>query len=547
MAEISSLRTEQAKAEMWTHYGVHENDNPLLFLPTDIYKKFPFEALHTLPLGPAKHLLREEMPLLSKGQKAEILAILKAFHTSGFSVKLYGNVCYYYQSFCGRDFKAWVQMALFIIGPYLNDGELAVWKSFCKVFQIAYSKFFAPSLSDEWRCLCQTFVNTVKQHMPHLLQKQKVHLMLHLVECMHDFGPTSAFNAESTFDTYVRLIRSVTMKAAVFIKFVQHTLCGIAYKELYSDKGKYQPGTPRKVQNFIVHYKAIISQESCLINCGDYIELCSNYQQFTYGLLMAVFKTSSGAVLCLLQGFKPLCSADGDQRHNKYDCPLLELTRSVFTVPSESVRQDDILSQENKAKARARYKADPEKKKASVRDSYKADPELKKASVRDSYKVDPEKKASRYQEDVEENRAAKRQRYQEDLEENRAAKRQRYQEDLEENRAAKRQRYQEDLEENRAAKRQRYQDDVEENRAAKRQKYEDNSAAIKASERNRYWNDPAVRLAKRAAERKRYRRGHRTTTTTQSYFLYEPKSHALMEYNGGLEMLFLGIVSFKVK
>ena len=54
-------------------------------------------------------------------------------------------------------------------------------------------------------------------------------------------------------------------------------------------------------------------------------------------------------------------------------------------------KQDDILSQGNKAKARARYKADPETKKASVRDSYKADPE-KKASVRDSYKVDPEKK-----------------------------------------------------------------------------------------------------------------------------------------------------------
>ncbi|KAL5503621.1 hypothetical protein EMCRGX_G010597 [Ephydatia muelleri] len=101
------------------------------------------------------------------------------------------------------------------------------------------------------------------------------------------------------------------------------------------------------------------------------------------------------------------------------------------------------------------------------------------------------------------------------VEENRAAKRQRYQEDVEENRAAKRQRYQEDVEKNRAAKRQRYQEDVEENRAAKRQKYEDNSAAIKASERNRYWNDPAVRLAKRAVERKQYRRGHRTITTTQ--------------------------------
>ena len=54
-------------------------------------------------------------------------------------------------------------------------------------------------------------------------------------------------------------------------------------------------------------------------------------------------------------------------------------------------KQDDILSQENKAKARARYKADPEKKKASaVRDSYKADPEKKKVSVRDSYNADIE-------------------------------------------------------------------------------------------------------------------------------------------------------------
>ena len=78
-------------------------------------KCLPFETLYTLTLGPAKHLLRERMPLISKEQKAEILARLKAFHTSGFNEKLYG-----------REFKAWVQMALFIKGPYLGDG---VWKS----------------------------------------------------------------------------------------------------------------------------------------------------------------------------------------------------------------------------------------------------------------------------------------------------------------------------------------------------------------------------------------------------------------------------------
>eukprot|EP00731_Ephydatia_muelleri_P006213 Em0003g461a len=130
-------------------------------------------------------------------------------------------------------------------------------------------------------------------------------------------------------------------------------------------------------------------------------------------------------------------------------------------------KQDDILSQENKAKARARYKADPEKKKVSVRDRYKADSETKKASVRESYKANPEKKK---------------------------AVRDSYKADPEKKKAKQ------------SAKRQRYQEDVEENRAAKRHKYEDNSAAIKASERNRYWNDPAVRLAKHAAERTQYRR-----------------------------------------
>eukprot|EP00731_Ephydatia_muelleri_P007606 Em0003g1854a len=77
-------------------------------------------------------------------------------------------------------------------------------------------------------------------------------------------------------------------------------------------------------------------------------------------------------------------------------------------------KREDILSQENKAKARARYKADPEKKKASVRDTYKADPEKKKASA------DPEKKKASVRDTYNANavskRAAKRQRYQEGVE-----------------------------------------------------------------------------------------------------------------------------------
>ena len=48
-------------------------------------------------------------------------------------------------------------------------------------------------------------------------------------------------------------------------------------------------------------------------------------------------------------------------------------------------KREDILSQENKAKARARYKADPEKKKASVRDTYNANAVSKRTAKRQRY------------------------------------------------------------------------------------------------------------------------------------------------------------------
>ena len=73
------------------------------------------------------------MPKMSPHQKREIQARVRAFNTSGFSTKLHGSVCYYYQSFVGRDFKGWTQMALFILGPYLSDGQKEVLLAYSKV------------------------------------------------------------------------------------------------------------------------------------------------------------------------------------------------------------------------------------------------------------------------------------------------------------------------------------------------------------------------------------------------------------------------------
>ena len=89
--------------------------------------------LHSILLGPYKYLLSDVMEGLGKKEKSEILARVSAFNYSAFECKLAANVCYHHQSFVGRDYKTWAQMAVFIISPYLNSGDKEVWLSLSQV------------------------------------------------------------------------------------------------------------------------------------------------------------------------------------------------------------------------------------------------------------------------------------------------------------------------------------------------------------------------------------------------------------------------------
>ena len=79
------------------------------------------------------------------------------------------------------------------------------WYKLCalQVFRIAYCDFFDPAEADTLHQICVGFVHTVRDFMPSLLRKQKVHYFLHLVESMQDYGPTSAFSAERYICTSV--------------------------------------------------------------------------------------------------------------------------------------------------------------------------------------------------------------------------------------------------------------------------------------------------------------------------------------------------------
>lgn len=55
--------------------------------------------------------------------------------------------------------------------------------------------FVASKMSHYWE-ICQSFIDAVKEGCPEMLKKPKIHLLLHLPDNMHDFGPTAAYNTE---------------------------------------------------------------------------------------------------------------------------------------------------------------------------------------------------------------------------------------------------------------------------------------------------------------------------------------------------------------
>ena len=110
-----------------------------------------------------------------------------------------------------------------------------------QIFKIAYSDYFDPTKADEWNQICQEFVTAVQQCQPDMLNKQKVHLMLHLVECMKEFGPTSSFNSERyvlllLYNKYIYIYICKYMDVCILCRFETFNSF-IRIHNIYGNKG----------------------------------------------------------------------------------------------------------------------------------------------------------------------------------------------------------------------------------------------------------------------------------------------------------------------
>ena len=68
------------------------------------------------------------------------------------------------------------------------------------MFKITYIDDVQPGRYDEYKDICTSFVQSVSCSHPEMLNKQKVHLLLHLPDTLLQFGPICAYNTERFVD-----------------------------------------------------------------------------------------------------------------------------------------------------------------------------------------------------------------------------------------------------------------------------------------------------------------------------------------------------------
>ncbi|KAL5503578.1 hypothetical protein EMCRGX_G010549 [Ephydatia muelleri] len=229
------------------------------------------------------------------------------------------------------------------------------------VSHIAYCDFFDPTEANAWQQICIDFVHSVRTFMPKLLHKQKVRYLLHLVERMKNYGPSSTFSAELNKQAPSR-------DNANHFAIVEHLhyICNGCYydsnercskglQDLYSsDQAQHGWQLPTMVHSMhsrsivlqrmeleqqdppfgiivqmgvmdgdIHQYRAVVSQSSELVHSGDYVKLHPSFCQFTYGQLVATIKPKSEHTLCLVQGFETFKLSNGQQCLNNVEhCSL---------------------------------------------------------------------------------------------------------------------------------------------------------------------------------------------------------------------------------
>eukprot|EP00731_Ephydatia_muelleri_P016723 Em0009g1147a len=241
-----------------------------------------------------------------------------------------------------------------------------------RVFRIAYCNYFSPHLYHEWKSICENFVINVKHTMPELLNKPKVHLILHLVDCMVNLGPCSAFSAErcESFNATVRAQNIFSNRLAPSRDICNHfavqqhlrytcacdgddNIHAFQNPHMYhvvlntiglscatiEDLHRHDSSTTIELfhcmeDSLVAVFKGVIVADGGLVHAGDFVELlCSETK---YALFLTFCQLETGESFCVLQGCDEFV-VNSEPVLNEYECPLL--AKSIFSADCSQIKQ----------------------------------------------------------------------------------------------------------------------------------------------------------------------------------------------------------------
>ena len=73
------------------------------------------------------------MQSLTREEKDQVHAKIPSTDMSAFPANIRGNITRNYGSYVGRDFKLWIQVAVFILEGIVSEDVLIIWELLCEV------------------------------------------------------------------------------------------------------------------------------------------------------------------------------------------------------------------------------------------------------------------------------------------------------------------------------------------------------------------------------------------------------------------------------
>ncbi|KAH9459003.1 hypothetical protein Pst134EA_019155 [Puccinia striiformis f. sp. tritici] len=189
--------------------------NPTLEMNAfDGCKDTPVEILHVVLLGVVKYTFLDFMKRLDKKQLNLLEARLRSFNCDSLNIPNIqaSYMMAHYKAFIGKDYRTILQLAPFVLFPFMTNKQKHIWFSMCYLSSLAFQTEIADmdSYISELEGVIRQFMYHISKMSGRWSNKPKFHMLLHLPQSIRRFGPASLFATEK-FESYNSILRTLAI------------------------------------------------------------------------------------------------------------------------------------------------------------------------------------------------------------------------------------------------------------------------------------------------------------------------------------------------